>query len=104
VIAVRESGGAVTFSVRVQPGAKKSGVTGAVGEALKLATTAPPVEGRANEAVVELLAKLLRVPKSSITIAAGRSGRNKRVKVQGVAAAMVRERLEDIAGGQEKTD
>ena len=104
MIVVRESGGAVTFSVRVQPGARKSGVTGVAGEALKLATTAPALEGRANEAVVELLAKLLRVPKSSITIAAGRSGRTKVVKVAGVASAAVSNRLNEIVGGQEKSD
>ena len=93
MIPIRESGGGVTFAVKVHPRAKKNAITGEVGDALKIALTAPPVEGRANEAVIEFLAEVLRVPRASVSIAAGRSSRNKVIRVSGVTAEQVRERL-----------
>ncbi len=93
MIPIRESGGAVTFAVKVHPRAKKNAITGEMGEALKIALTAPPVEGRANEAVIEFVAEVLRVPRASVSIAAGQSSRNKVVRVSGVTAAQVQERL-----------
>ena len=80
--------------MKVQPRARRDAITGEVGEALKLALTAPPVEGRANEACVEFLAELLGVSRSSVTIAAGHSSRNKLIRVAGLSAAEVRRRLE----------
>jgi len=77
----------------VQPRAKRNAITGEVGDALKLALTAPPIEGRANEACVAFLAELLNVPRSSVTIAAGHRSRNKVVCVGGLMAAEVRKRL-----------
>jgi len=65
----------------VQPGAKRSEVAGLHGEALKLRLTAPPVESRANEALVEFLANTLGVPKSSVRIVKGGSARRKTVLV-----------------------
>src|SRR5438309_385223 len=56
MIPIRETSAGVSFSVKVQPRARKNGITGTVGDALKLALTAPPVEGRANQAVIEFLA------------------------------------------------
>ena len=93
MITIRESGGAVTFAVKVHPRAKRNAITGEVGDALKIALTAPPVEGRANEAVIEFLAEVLRVPRGSVSIAAGQSSRNKVIRVQGRSAAQVQERL-----------
>lgn len=87
MIPVHESAGAITFAVRVHPRAKKTSITGELGDALKLAITAPPVEGKANEACIEFFAKLLKVPRSSVTIAAGRSSRNKVIRIAGVARA-----------------
>ena len=60
---------------------------------MKIALTAPPVDGKANEACIEFFAKLLKVPRSSVTIAAGQTSRNKVVRVAGVTAAELRERL-----------
>jgi len=77
----------------VQPRAKKNAIKGRVGDALKLALTAPPVNGKANEACIEFFAKLLKVPRSSVTIAAGRTSRNKVVQVAGLTAQQVRDRL-----------
>ena len=93
MLTFREGDGAVTFSVRVHPRAKKNCITGEMGDALKVSLTAPPVEGRANEACVEFFAKLLKVPRSSVTIASGQSSRNKVIRVVGVSAAEVRSRL-----------
>jgi uncharacterized protein len=93
MIPIRESTDGVTFTVKVHPRAKKNAITGEMGEALKIALTAPPVEGRANEAVIEFLAEVLRVPRASVSIAAGQSSRNKVVRVSGLTAAQARERF-----------
>ncbi len=98
MIPVRESDGAVTFAVKVHPRAKRNAITGEVGEAVKIALTAPPVEDRANEAVIEFLAEVLRVPRGSVSIAAGQSSRNKVMRVRGVTAAQVEERLRAVEG------
>jgi len=84
VLTFREGDGGVTFSVRVHPRAKKNCITGEMGDAVKLSLTTPPVEGRANEACIEFFAKLLKVPRSSVTIASGQSSRNKVIRVTGV--------------------
>jgi hypothetical protein len=81
------------FEVRVHPRAKKNAITGEVGDALKVSLTAPPVDGKANEACVEFFAKLLMVPRASVSIAAGLTSRNKVVRVAGLSAEVVRERL-----------
>ncbi len=99
MIPIKETGDAVTFAVKVQPRAKRNAITGEVGEALKIALTAPPVEGRANEAVIEFLAEVLRVPRGSVSIAAGLSSRNKVIRVRGVTAAQVEKRLRSHPNG-----
>jgi uncharacterized protein len=93
MVPVRDSPAGATFSVKVHPRAKKNAITGEIGDALKLALTAPPVEGRANEGCIEFLAKVLSVPRSSITIAAGESSRNKLIRVAGLSADEVRNRI-----------
>jgi uncharacterized protein len=93
MIPLRESGGEVTFAVNVHPRAKKNDITGEVGDALKVSLTTPPIDGRANEACIEFFAKLLKVPRSSITIASGLTSRNKVIRVAGVTGEYVRDRL-----------
>jgi len=83
----------VTFAIKVHPRAKKNAVTGELGDALKVALTAPPVEGKANDACIEFFANLLAVPRSSVTIAAGQSSRNKVIRVAGLSAAEIEKRL-----------
>jgi len=90
MISVHDTPSGATFAVKVHPRARKNAVTGEVGDALKVALTAPPVEGKANEACIEFFAKLLRVPRSSVTIAAGLTSRNKVIRVAGLTAADVR--------------
>ena len=86
MIPVRDTPQGAVFAVRVQPRARKNAIVGELGDALKLALTAPPVEGRANQACIELLAELLKVPRSSITIAAGETSRNKVIRITGMSA------------------
>jgi len=93
LISIRDTPDGATFQVKVQPRAKKNAIVGEVGEALKLALTAAPIEGRANQACIAFLAELLNVPRSSVTIAAGQSSRNKVIRVVGLSAAQVENRL-----------
>jgi uncharacterized protein len=93
MIPIHDSPRGATFAVKVQPRAKKNAITGALGDTLKLALTVPPVNGRANEACIEFFANLLKVPRSSITIASGASGRRKVIRVAGLSAEEVRTRL-----------
>jgi hypothetical protein len=93
MIPIHENGRSSTFAVKVHPRAKKNAITGEVGDALKVALTAPPVEGKANEACIEFFAKLLKVPRSSVSIVAGLTTRNKVIRVAGLSAEQVRERL-----------
>jgi len=93
MISVRDTPAGATFAVKVHPRAKKNAITGELGEALKLSLTAPPVDGRANEACIEFFANLLDVPRSSVTIASGETGRNKVMRVTGISAGPVRRRI-----------
>ena len=93
MIPIRETAVGVTFAIKVQPRARKNAITGELGDALKLALTAPPVDGRANEACVEFVANLLDVPRSSVTIASGETSRNKVIRVAGMTADEVRRRI-----------
>src|SRR5438105_12563986 len=93
MLSIQETATGISFQVKVHPRAKKNGITGALGEALKLSLTAPPVEGQANEACIEFFARLLKVPRSSITIASGQSSRLKVIRITGITAAELRAQL-----------
>ena len=99
MIPIRDIPQGATFAVRVQPRARKNAVVGEIGDALKIALTAPPVEGRANEACIAFLAEFLKVPRSSVTIAAGQTSRNKVVRVGGLTATEVADRLRRASPG-----
>ena len=94
MIPIRDSAKGTTFAIRLQPRASRNAVVGEMGDALKITLTAPPVDGKANEACIEFLAILLKVPRSSVTIASGESSRNKVIRVAGLSSQQVRERLE----------
>jgi uncharacterized protein len=70
------------IDVRVQPKSAKTAIAGVHGEALKIKLNAPPVEGKANKALIQLVAKLLHCPKSAVEIISGQSSRNKRLLVR----------------------
>jgi uncharacterized protein (TIGR00251 family) len=93
LFSIHGADGVVTFAVKVHPRAKKNAITGELGGTLKLSLTAPPIDGRANEACIEFLAKLLKVPRSSVTIASGQNSRNKVIRVAGVTAQYVQDGL-----------
>jgi uncharacterized protein len=78
-----------TLTVRVHPGARKNGVTGIHAGAAKIALTAPPVDGKANEALIAFLAETLRLPRARIVIVAGTTSRAKTLRVTGKSAAEV---------------
>ena len=80
----RKDGPSATVSVRVVPRSSKEGVAGFEGGVVRIRLNAPPVEGKANEALVRFLAKTVGVPKSRITLVAGEKGRNKIVRVVGI--------------------
>jgi len=96
MIPIRDTPAGATFQVKVHPRARKNAITGVAGGALKLALTAPPVEGRANEACIEYLAEFLNVARSSVTIAAGESSRQKLIRIAGMRAAQVEEKLRGV--------
>jgi uncharacterized protein (TIGR00251 family) len=93
LIVVHEGRNGVTLAVRVHPRAKKNAITGEVGDALKLSVTAPPIDGEANAACIEFLARVLKVARASVTIASGKTGRSKVIRVSGLSAAEVRKRI-----------
>jgi uncharacterized protein (TIGR00251 family) len=90
---ITEDASGVTLSLVIQPRAGKSKVVGPHGDALKIRIAAPPVDGAANEALIAFLAKALDVPKARVTVEAGETSRRKRVRIDGVPANAVLERL-----------
>lgn len=89
--AVKESETGVTIKVRVQPKASRNQVDGYAGDSLRLRVTAPPQGGKANLAVVDLLAETLGVPKSRLRIVRGQGAREKLVQVSAMT-------LKDVEG------
>src|SRR6266850_1363056 len=85
----QERDGAVIFSVRVQPRASKDEIAGEMGGALKVRLRAPAVEDRANEALVELLAELLKTSRSAVSILSGERSRVKRIEIRGVTRQQI---------------
>jgi len=86
---VHLSNGAMILKVRVQPKASRDAIVGEHDGALKVAVTAPPDKGKANKAVVELLASKLGVPKSNIELVTGSTSRDKTVAIRGVTKEAV---------------
>lgn len=77
----------VSLSVHVQPNASRTRIAGLHGEALKLCITSPPVDGKANGAVIQFFAKLFKIPKAAVTLASGEASRDKRIILAGVSLA-----------------
>jgi uncharacterized protein len=93
MFALQGTSGGVTFAVKVHARARQNAITGELGNALKISLTSPPVEGRANEACIEFFANLLKVSRSSVTIASGQTSRKKVIRVSGLSAEEVRKRI-----------
>jgi uncharacterized protein (TIGR00251 family) len=90
---LHETAEGVVITVKALPHSARAGVRGVDGGALKVAVTAPPEKGKANAAVLEVLAKFLGVPRSSLELLSGDSSRNKRILVKGITADAVRKRV-----------
>ena len=84
--------GTVIFGVRVQPRASKDEIAGEIAGAIKIRLQAPALEGRANEALIEFLAHLLKTPKGAVRILSGERSRVKRLEIGGVTKQQI-ERL-----------
>jgi hypothetical protein len=82
-----------TLSVRVTPRSGKEGIAGYEEGVVRVRLNAPPVEGKANEALARFLAKALGVPKGRVTLVAGERGRNKIVRVEGMTTEAALARL-----------
>jgi uncharacterized protein (TIGR00251 family) len=86
---LRETAEGVTLAVRAQPGAKKTAITGVYGDGaaahLKIAVQAPPIEGRANEALIAFLADLFALPRRDVTLVSGDTNRSKVFLLKGVS-------------------
>lgn len=83
--------GRITLTLHIQPGAKKTEVAGLHGEALKIRLAAPPVDGKANEALLKFVAESLRLPKSAVSLKSGQSSRHKVLEIVGTTPAAVAE-------------
>jgi hypothetical protein len=97
MIPIRGAAQGATFAVKVHPRARRNAVAGEVGEALKVELTAPPEGGKANSACIAFLAEILGVSRSSVTIVAGATSRQKVVRVSGLSAEEVRRRIGEAA-------
>lgn len=93
-LSLREEAGAVTFQVKVAPRAARERVLGVQAGALKVALTAPPVDGAANQALLQFVAHLLGVPVRDVSLLHGERARIKTLRVSGMDAASVRAVLE----------
>ncbi len=83
----RGGDGAVLLSVHIQPRASANRLAGMHGDALKIGITAPPVDNRANKAVIALLARMLHLPKTRLTIKSGHQSRAKVIRIDDVCLA-----------------
>lgn len=84
---------AATFRVRVQPRASREEILGWRQDVLRVAVTAPPVEGEANDALRRLLARALGLAPSAVSVVRGERGRDKMIRVRGLTAEALRSRL-----------
>jgi uncharacterized protein (TIGR00251 family) len=89
----QDVGDGCTVSVRVRPGARKNDVAGIHAGAVKISLTAPPVDGRANDALVEFIAERLRIPQARISLVGGTTNRMKVLRITGKSAAEVQSAL-----------
>lgn len=83
-----------TLNVRIHPGARKNAITGTHDSVLKISLTTPPIEGRANEALIAFLADQLHLPKSRIALITGATSRSKTLRITGKSAAEVQAALD----------
>ena len=91
-----QSRGAVRLALHVQPGAKRNAVVGLHGDALKVAISAPPVDGKANEAITSFIATALGISECQITLVAGATSRRKTLSIDGVTLTELQARIDAL--------
>jgi uncharacterized protein (TIGR00251 family) len=92
-LAIRDISDGCTLPVRVHPGARRNAITGVHDGALKVSLTTPPTDGRANQALIALLAGELRIPRARVTLLTGATSRTKTLRIAGLTAAQLRAAL-----------
>ncbi len=89
-----KKGGAISLAVHIQPNSSRNQINGTHGDRLKIRITAPPVEGKANAAVIGFIAKLLNIPKSAVFIKSGKQSRDKKLLLSGISMDKARKIIE----------
>lgn len=92
---LRADGDGVVLDLHIQPGAKKTEVVGPHGDALKIRLAAPPVDGKANAALLAFLAAKVGAGRTAVALIGGKTGRAKRIRIAGVTPAVVLAQLID---------
>jgi uncharacterized protein (TIGR00251 family) len=98
MIAIADHAEGCILPVRAQPGARKAGVLGEQGGALKVAVTAPPEDGRANQALTEALRDLLGLKRSQVELLGGQTSRDKKFLIRGLSRAELERRVAGLIG------
>lgn len=83
------SDGRITLTLHIQPGAKITGIAGLHGDALKIRLAAPPVDGKANDALIRFIADTLKLPKAAVNLKSGQTSRRKVLEVSGANTQIV---------------
>jgi hypothetical protein len=91
---LRADGDGVVLSLHIQPGAKKTEVAGPHGDALKIRLAAPPVDGKANAALVEFIAAKVGCGRTAVELVSGQTSRAKRVRIVGITPQLLLAALE----------
>lgn len=97
---ISQTSGGVILNIHATPRASKAGIQGLHGDALKIRLRAPPVDGKANAALIKYLAEVFDVPERSISILSGETGRRKRILIEGLDVATATARAGDPVSGQ----
>lgn len=84
MLRITETENGIRFEVKVQPKSSQNQITGIVEGVMKIRLTSPPVDGKANQALINMLSKIVDVPKKSITIIRGETSTNKLIQISGV--------------------
>jgi uncharacterized protein (TIGR00251 family) len=99
MITITDHAEGCVLPVRAQPGARRVGVQGEQGGALKVAVSAPPQDGRANQALVEALCEALGVRRSQVQLLSGQTSRDKRFLIRGLSRADLEKRVAGLLSG-----
>jgi len=96
MVELQSAPGGIILPVHAQPGARKNAITGVHAGRLKVAVTQAPEKGKANQALVKLLAELLNVKRSQVVLCAGETSQHKKFLIAGVDLASLQQRLASL--------